>query len=281
MMGLSFTTTAQEKLFPYPAIPDTLTTLYDRTDYLVSHFWANCDIKKALKEPERLDSAFRDYISFMPHATADTVYYSITKLFTKVKGNNDAILSVGNMAEEALYGENAEYWSDELYMKFLEPIVSNKKLPAANRARFEHHYKILSKSQEGMTAPSADYTTRHGAKHNTDDCQAEVVVLFFNDPECEDCSMIKLRLDADAKTTSLIEAGRLKIVALTIGEPTDEWKAMVKDYPFAWEVGASEELDSIYDIRSTPTIYVLNKEHRILAKNVNIDTLLRAISLIK
>lgn len=268
---------AQEKLFPYPEIPDSLTSFYDRADFLVSHFWEKCDMKKALKSPERLDSAFRSYISFMPHASADTVYSSINQLYTSINNNVDAILAVGQMAENALYSDNAEYWSDELYLKFLEPIILNKKVPAADRARYEHQYSILSKSMEGMIAPAAEYTTRHGAKHNINSQLAEFVILFFNDPECEDCSMIKLRLDADAKTNMLIAAGRLKIVAISITEPSEQWKTMVKDYPFEWEIGASPEIDSIYDIRNTPSIYLLDKNHRIVAKNVNIDVLLRAI----
>ena len=280
IIGIIVPAKAQHRLFPYPAIPDSLTNLYDRTDFLVAHFWEQCDMKKALKSPERLDSAFRDYISFMPHATVDVVYSSIDNLFTSIKNDVNAILSVGQMAEDALYGEKAEYWSDELYLKFIEPIILNKKVPATDRARYEHQYNILSKSIEGMTAPNAEYTTRYGATHNTDGQRAEFVVLFFNDPECEDCSMIKLRLDADVKTTSLIESGRLKVVAISITEPSDEWKEMVKDYPFEWEVGASPDIDSIYDIRSTPSIYLLNKEHKIVAKNLNIDVLLRAISVL-
>lgn len=280
IIGLAISTSAQQRLFPYPTIPDSLTNLYDRTDYLVAHFWEQCDMKKAMKSPERLDSAFRDYVSFMPHATMDVVYASVENLYKSIQNDVDVILSVGQMAENALYGDNAEYWSDELYLKFIEPIILNKKVPAIDRARYEHQYNILSKSIEGMVAPSAEYTTRYGATHNTNAQRAEFVILFFNDPECEDCSMIKLRLDADVKTSSLIASGRLKIVAISVSEASDEWKEAVKDYPFEWEVGASPEIDSIYDIRSIPSIYLLNKEHRIVAKNLNIDVLLRAISVL-
>lgn len=237
-------------------------------------------MKKAMKTPERLDSAFRDYISFMPHATMDVVYRSVENLYRSIQNDVSAILSVGQMAENALYGDDAEYWSDELYLKFIEPIILNKKVPSVERARYEHQYNILSKSIEGMVAPSAEYITREGATHNVDAQQAEFVILFFNDPECEDCSMIKLRLDADVKTSSLVASGRLKIVAISVSEASEDWKDAVKDYPSEWEVGASPEIDSIYDIRSIPSIYLLNKEHRIVAKNLNIDVLLRAISVL-
>lgn len=270
-----------QKLFPYPVIPDSLENFYDRSNYFVTHFWDKCDIKTALKSPERLDSAFRDYVTLMPHATADTVFAAVTRLYDGIAKNPEAVVTFGRMAEGALYDTTAEYWSDELYLKFIEPVIANKRVKATDKMRFERQARILSKSQEGMTAPALPYVTREGARHDLKDQTAEFVIIFFNDPDCDECAMIKLRLDADVKATALQETGRLKIVSISPLEADDEWRSKVSGYPSTWEVGATPEADNVYDLRQTPTIYLLDRNHRILAKNLSLDVLLHTLGAIK
>lgn len=270
-----------DRLFPYPEIPDSMENLYERSNYFVTHFWDKCDIKTALKSPERLDSAFRDYISLMPHATADTVFAAVDRLYASISKNPEAVVAIGRLAEAGLYDDTAEYWSDELYLRFIQPVIANKKVKAADKMRFEHQARILSKSQEGMAAPDLAYTTRTGERHNLKDQTGEFTILFFNDPGCDECSMMKLRLDADVKATEMQENGRLKIISITPAEADDDWKSSVESYPAKWEVGATPEADSIYDLRRTPTIYFLDKENRILAKNLSLDVLLRTLAALK
>ena len=132
-----------------------------------------------------------------------------------------------------------------------------------------------------MTAPALPYVTREGARHDLKDQAAEFVIIFFNDPDCDECAMIKLRLDADVKATALQEAGRLKIVSISPLEAEDEWRSKVSGYPSAWEVGATPEADNVYDLRQTPSIYLLDRNHRILAKNLSLDVLLHTLGAIK
>ncbi|MCM1517917.1 MAG: DUF5106 domain-containing protein [Pseudoflavonifractor sp.] len=270
-----------DRLFPYPEIPDSIDNLYERSNYFVTHFWDKCDIKTAMKSPERLDSAFRDYISLMPHATADTVFTAIDRLYTSIGKNPEAVVAIGRMAEAGLYDDTAEYWSDELYLRFIKPVIDNKKVKATDKMRFEHQARILSKSQEGMTAPDLSYTTRTGQKHDLKDHTGEFTILFFNDPGCDECSMMKLRLDADVKATEMQQNGRLKIISITPGEADADWKAAVDTYPAQWEVGAAPDADSIYDLRRTPNLYFLDHNRRILAKNLSLDVLLRTLGGLK
>ena len=52
----------------------------------------------------------------------------------------------------------------------------------------------------------------------------------------------------------------------------------MKDYPEKWVVGASEDVDEIYDIRLTPTFYIIGPDHKIQYKNLPLD---RVVSILK
>lgn len=266
--------------FPYPTPPEALTTLSERTNYLVEHFWDRCNLKSAFSSRTKLAVAFRDYVSFMPYASSDTVHESINRLINDVKGNKNNLLTLGEIAESALYSDSAEVLSDELYIPFATAVASNKKIPGASRARFEHQARILTNSQLGAVAPPLPFETVDGDKSDLSKVESPYILLFFNDPDCDDCTLVKARLAADFSTRQLIDKGILKIVSIYPDSPTDEWKESVSRYPATWVVGASEEADDTFDMRNAPVMYFLDKDRKIIAKNMVIDNVINAFNMI-
>lgn len=266
--------------FPYPTPPEALTTLSERTNYLVEHFWDRCNLKSAFSSRAKLAVAFRDYVSFMPYASSDTVHESINRLINEVKGNKNNLLTLGEIAESALYSDSAEVLSDELYIPFATAVASNKKIPGASRARFEHQARVLTNSQLGAVAPPLPFETVDGVKSDLSKVESPYILLFFNDPDCDDCTLVKARLAADFSTRQLIDKGILKIVSIYPDSPSDEWKESVSRYPATWVVGASEEADDTFDMRNAPVMYFLDKDRKIIAKNMVIDNVINAFNMI-
>lgn len=275
------TVVAQETYFPYPTPPESLTTLSQRTNYLVEHFWERCNLKSAFSSRAKLAEAFRDYVSFMPYASADTVHASIAELINGVKkGDKKNLLTLGEIAEATLYSDTAEVMSDELYLPFAKAVADNKKIPAASRARFDHQVRVLTNSMVGATAPAMAFETPGGDKSDLSKIESPYTLLFFNDPDCEDCALVKVRLAADFNTRQLIEKGILKIVSIYPDEPSEEWRDDCKSYPESWIIGASPEADDLFDMRHAPVMYFLDKDHKILTKNMLIDNVIDAFTII-
>lgn len=271
---------AEETYFPYPSPPEALTTLSQRTNYLVEHFWDRCNLKSAFSSRAKLAVAFRDYVSFMPYASSDTVHASIAQLIDKVKKDKKNLLTLGEIAEATLYSDSAEVLSDELYIPFAAAVAANKKIPAASRARFEHQARVLANSQLGAVAPALPFVTIDGNKSDLSKVETPYILLFFNDPDCDDCLFVKARLAADYNTRQLIDKNILKIVSIYPDAPSDEWKEGAALYPESWIVGASEEADETFDMRRAPVMYFLDKDRKILAKNMVIDNVISAFGII-
>lgn len=270
---------ADESLFPYPVAPDEKTLLSERCNYLVDHFWDRCNLKQAFSSLSRLDKAFGDWLAFMPYATADTVHMAIDRLITDVKKSGPNTLELGKIAERWLYCDTAEYASEELYYPFAKAVAIHKKISSGDKARFEAQVKILECSQVGVTAPDFRFTAPDESEHTLSEATAHNIILFFNDPDCSDCTLAKVRLSADYSTNALIEAGALQIVSIYPGEATEEWKEKAGTYPSNWIVGASDEIDTMFDLRNPPVFYYLDEERKILAKNLIIDNILNALRL--
>ena len=127
---------------------------------------------------------------------------------------------------------------------------------------------------------SFDYTTRHGATHSLYDNKAEYIVVLFQPEDCSDCSMTRLRLNADAATTKLVKNGTVKIVLINPSQPSPTWRADMEGYPYEWEIGSAPTVDEKVDIRVLPNIYLLDKDYHILAKRLDLNQLLALMATI-
>jgi hypothetical protein len=203
---------------------------------------------------------------------------SIEKLIKAVKKNPENMLILGEIAQESLYGDSAQFWSDELYIPFAKAVVETKKISKEHKARFAYHVEVLEQSQVGMTAYPLSFTNEQGEKQNLKDTSATFILLFINETDCDDCIMARARMATNIKIQQLINEGKLLIVSINPTEADDDWKEIASKYPSSWIKGASPEVDSHFDMRMTPSIYLLDKKHTILAKNIDINTLIATIS---
>ena len=119
---------------------------------------------------------------------------------------------------------------------------------------------------------------RSGEKQQFDSIKAPAIILFFNDIDCTDCQLAKVRLATDINLNKLIDLGVIKIVSIYPGEANEEWKMEASNYPKNWIVGACNDIYDMFDMRVIPTIYQLDDNHKIIAKNLNVDGILSVVS---
>lgn len=272
---------ANEAFFQYPQAPENLTTLSQRANYVIEHFWDKCNLKSAFSSRSKMTKAFKDYVTYMQFASVDTTTNSINKLINEVQKTPKNMLTLAEIAEETLYGDSAIFWSDELYCIFASAVINTKKISKVEKSRYQHQIKILQNSKVGAIAPSFNYTTVDGKIESFDSIKAPAIILFFNDPDCIDCRMAKVRLATDINLNKLINKDIIKIVSIHPGEADEKWKTDITNYPTNWIVGACEDIYNLYDMRTTPCIYQLDKNHKIIAKNVTVDGILMVVNNIK
>ncbi|MBO5456652.1 MAG: DUF5106 domain-containing protein [Muribaculaceae bacterium] len=273
---------ANEPYFPYPLVPDSIQAFQSRCDYLARHFWDFCELSKAFSARQKMANEFSVYLSILKNASVDSALASVERLAKKLEKQPNDLLFLARQAEAKLYSDTAEAWVDGLYLPFAEAVVKHKKIDKASKSRFAHQATILKNTMMGGPAGPLPYTTREGATRNLSTDSAEVLVVFFNDPDCSDCDMARIRLDADISTTELINEGKVKIVAISLTEPNEEWKKSVANYPASWTVGANPDADLIYDLRSgTPNFYIIDRKHNVRFKHLQIDQMLDVMRQLK
>lgn len=269
---------ASGDLFPYPVPPDDMENLGERCDFLVTHFWDRCNFKAAFSSMDKLNNAFGDWVSFMPYATADSVHIAIDRLLKSVEKSGPHTLGLARMAEGWTYSDTASIFSEEIYYPFAKAAAEHKKINNADKARFISHVRIIDNTRVGGRVEHLDYRTIDGEPHSLNEARTQIVVIFFNDHDCDNCSLARIRLSADINATALQRAGLLTILCIEPGDMTDEWRSAAATYNTDWVVGVSENADEYFALRTSPSFYLLDSRHKLLAKNFDIDGLLAALA---
>ena len=263
-------------LFAYPMAPDTCSTLESRCNYIISHFWDNFDISKPISDDAAFEVTFRDFVDFFRYGHRNVVLNAARDLVNKAQSNTANLQKLGEIAERALYGTEAEYWSDEVYVAFAKPLAGSKQLPRAVRDHYAEQLSRINSVQVGAVL-DFEYVGVDGLKHRLSDLEAETYILLFIDDSTD--SMIgRLRLSTDVALNALLNEGRAQLLCLCMNKYSADWTSTAVGYADNWTIGCGENLMRDLDLRVFPCCYVLDAQRTIVNKSLSVVGLLRAVN---
>lgn len=263
-------------LFAYPLAPDTCSTLEERCNYIITHFWDGFDISKPITDEAAFETTFRDFVDFFRYSHRNVVMSTVRDFINKAQSNASNLQKVGQVAERALYGTEAEYWSDEVYVAFAKALAGSKQLPRDVRDHYAEQLARINSVQVGATL-DLEFVGLDGLKQHLRDLPAKTFILLFLDDSTD--SMIgRLRLSTDVALNSLLNNGEATLVCLCANKYTPEWASTASAYADNWVIGCSENLVKDLDLRVFPVCYMLDEQRTILNKALSVETLMSAVN---
>lgn len=263
-------------LFAYPMAPDTCSTLEARCNYIITHFWDNYDISKPIKDLETFENTFRDFVDFFRYGHRNVVMSTVRDFVNKAQSNTANLQRVGEVAERALYGTEAEYWSDEVYVAFAKALASSKKLPKDVRDHYGAQLARINAVQVGATL-DFEFIDTDGVKRRLSDYPAKSYLLLFVD-DSTDSTIGRLRLSTDVALNALLDSGNSTLVCLSMNKYTPEWATAAAGYTSNWIVGCNADLLKQLDLRAFPCCYVLDEQRTIVNKSLSVEGLMSAVN---
>ncbi len=264
-------------LFAYPLAPDTCSTLESRCNYIITHFWENYDISKPITDEAAFETTFRDFVDFFRYSHRNIVLSVVRDLVNKAQSNTANLQKIGEVAERALYGTEAEYWSDEVYVAFAKPLAASKKLPRELRNHYAEQLARINAVQLGATL-DLEYTGTDGAKHRLSELPAaKTYILLFVDDDT-DSTIGRLRLSTDVALNSLIASGEVSFLCLCTKKYNADWATAAAGYAENWTVGCGDNLVRTLDLRAFPCCYILDENRTIVNKALSVEGLMSAVN---
>ena len=149
---------------------------------------------------------------------------------------------------------------------------------------FDRAYSLMA-NQLGNPAPILDLTDTSGKNIALYSLQGKFTLVVFWDPTCGHCKEELPKIDSLYKSNW--KAFGMKLYSVTVKDGTnDEMKKFVhdknfsKDWVYVYETKAARDavqaagqpnFRQLYDVSKTPTVYLLDQDKRIIAKQLSIE----------
>ncbi len=172
------------------------------------------------------------------------------------------------LAEKYLYEPNSPYRDDERYLQFLQYAATHQLADYTINPRYQKHYTMVQKNRVGHKATDFPYTTQAGEKGRLYQLQSKYILLFFHDPDCDECQYVKKQLEN--QHAHFAQKG-VQVVAVYIDDEVEAWRKA--HYPSAWLSVYAPEIDrqDLYNIKALPTLYLLDTQKWVILKDAQID----------
>ena len=271
-----------QQSFPYPAIPDTLRSVEQRAGYLSEHYWDNYNFADTLllKSKEVTEQGFVNFIDILNRfnldyaskgvahkdiaqkditqkdiAQKDIARKDITQkgiaCFTRKAFSNAAAKErFENLIEHYFEDQLSPVRNDRVYLIFLEEMKNSPCFDETEKERIAFKIKTTNKNLPGDIAINFKFKDENGKEHQLSDYKDQKVILYFYDPDCENCHEVSAWLKqqtipADIKVLKMI---------------------------------ADNHISYMYSLKNMPTIFLLDKENKVILKNCTAQELIENIS---
>ena len=222
---------------------------------------------KQVVESREAEERFARFLLHIAQQTSAQQIEQIGELLTKAE-QNDATARFLTLAEKYLYDPNSPYRNDERYLLFLQYAATHQFADYTTNPRYQKHYTMVQKNRVGTPAADFPFTTQAGEEGHLYGVQSPYILLFFHDPNCEECQYVKQQLES--QHAHFAQKG-VQVVAVYIDDEVEAWKSA--SYPSAWLSVYAPEIDQqdLYNIKALPTLYLLDTQKRVLLKDVRLE----------
>jgi thiol-disulfide isomerase/thioredoxin len=279
MLGLFLNGLKAPEYVPDPLLADSLKPM-GRYLFEKEHYLDNLDITDAriIRTPYII-SSLDGYINNKLFQISDSIIPPVMKLVERSMANeecfkvvlnhcmnyaiNSKIMGMENLMVELgrrYYLNGLTEWSDSTWLKNLE----------------EEIYKN-ERSLVGMKAANivlADVNNNYDRLYNIGG--TKVTILYFYEPSCGHCRKTMPKVGEFAKKYA--NDPRIKVVAVYMLEDKEEWTKFIQEADLSalvnvWDPNRESYYWYYFNTSTTPMVYVMDENHKIFAKKIDVDTL--------
>lgn len=249
--------------------------------YNQEHYFDNVNFSEAglIRTPffqDRIDNYFDRVL--IP--VADTVIPYANSVIERAQANDDMYRFIVTHLFSK-YSNSSIMGMDAVFVNIAENYFLSGKTPwitQETKTKIAERVANLKPNLIGEVAPNLKMRDLDGSLHELGKVDAKIMVIYFWDTNCSFC---KKTSPALKKLYQKYKSKGFNVFAVyTQGEP-DKWKEYIEknelDWINVWDPMRTTNYHKLYDIYSTPVMYVLDKDKKIIAKRIGIESLERFI----
>ncbi len=167
----------------------------------------------------------------------------------------------------------SNYKVEHTYIKMLQYILATTDLEKIRRTYYEYELSTINKNLNGSIAADFRFVNEKGDTSNLHSVQSEYTLLFLHNPTCSTCREVRRRIANYEWLNKAIASGRLNVLTVYMEKDEKVWKHYLENeanpsYMHAWNFDTSIEDNKLYETRTIPYMFLLDKDKRVIKKNI-------------
>ena len=239
-------------------------------EWMADHYWDRFDFADTLIV-ERADSAemMRIYAEYVATFVGPYNSEPIKKLMQRASVSRKMLDYFVAMSEKLFHDPNSPLRSDELYIPVLEAQIAAPFYDEYEKMVPEYDLALASQNRIMQGANDFRYTIASGRTSNLYSLKADFILIYINNPGCPMCRQIQEQLVASQIVAEALKSKRLKILAIYPDEDLTLWHQhpLPKEWINGYDKGRRLEKDRLYDLRAIPSLYLLDRDKKVLVKD--------------
>ena len=246
-------------------------------NYYKAHYWDDYDFSdvRILNTPflePRLDRYFKNLIVQVP----DSIIKDADKLVAKTATNKEVKSFVVYYITNQ-YENPKTVGTEAVWVHMAQKYYLNGDMGVSDdiKKRITEKVNTMKDLLVNKTFPALTLTDPEGKKVSPQALAANYTVLFFYAPTCGHCK------EASPKLKEFYEKNKakgIKVMAISTEHDMKEWKSFISTYHLEGLVNGFDALKQIdfnrkFDVVTTPTIYILDKNKKIIARKMPVEQL--------
>ncbi len=254
--------------------PDSVTWVW-KYNYNKNHFFDNIDLtdERLLRTPilyARLEAFFSNVVIQIP----DSLNREIDKLIRKCESNYKVFQFVSvylfnHFRESEVMGHDAVLLkiADDIYLSGKADWVTKEFIDDLRKQT-----ELLRHNLIGMKAENLVMDSYKGIFVSLYDLEKEFTILYFWEPNCGHCK------EATPKLKSYYDKAKnqgIEVFAVCTTSDKNAWSKYIEENGIMWINGwdpdRASHFDYYYNVQSTPMVYILDRNKKIIAKKISVD----------
>jgi len=280
----------ETRAFPAVKVPAMYTDDSRILGYCLDHYWdAFLDVKEVYHcdsvivngvRSETLSDACIQYSRLLLEAPLDKARQSMLTTLSKLEKFQETYPQT-NVFDEVTkllcsleYDPNSPLRDEDIYGPFAGALSRSSFCPEDKRLSFENEESKCALNSRDTKAADFEYIDTEGRSKTLYETKADILVLNFINPGCHACEEVVAAFK-EPTFAQLIQEGKLCVLGMYIDEEIDKWFESRTELPSEWVCGYDPYQairgDKLYDVRAIPSIYVLDRDKKVLLKDAPVD----------
>jgi thiol-disulfide isomerase/thioredoxin len=254
--------------------PDSVRWIWNY-NFNKDHFFDNTDLsdERLIRTPilyARLEAFFTNVLIQSP----DSINKEIDKLILKCSGNHKifqfvSVFLFNHFRESEIMGQDAVIvkLADEIYLSGKADWVTKE-----FKDDLRKQVDLIRPNLIGKKAENLVMNSYKGIFVSLYDVEKDFTILYFWEPDCGHCKESTPKLKAYYEK---LKDYSMEVFAVCTTKDKEKWAKYIEDNKLMWINGwdpeRSSHFDYYYNVQSTPTVYILDKNKKIIAKKLAVE----------